>query len=256
VKLATLRIGYPRCQRRVSARTQPLCCGGHIKAQRLLRSPSLLLGARVAPARREPRPRLSHTHTPAPLCSSGHSLTAHPISHESIGPCTALTYRPLCDLPDVPSPRIPPPLRALGHAPHLRHSPPPMKEPGHARTAQPASMRALGHARTQHHPPPMRAPGRLHSRTTRLPRDPPGRKRTAQPDDDQSAHRKCSSKTQKQKDVQVAACLIPASYWESISSVQFSPTPMRAPDRAHTAPCVVWTYRGSATPPLAFSLAS
>jgi hypothetical protein len=40
-------------------------------------------------------------------------------------------------------------------------------------------------------------------------------------DDDQSAHRKRSSKTQKQKDVQVAACLIPASYWESISSVQF-----------------------------------
>jgi hypothetical protein len=40
-------------------------------------------------------------------------------------------------------------------------------------------------------------------------------------DDDQSAHTKCSSKTQKQKDVQVAACLIPASYWESISSVQF-----------------------------------
>ncbi len=47
------------------------------------------------------------------------------------------------------------------------------------------------------------------------------KKHNAQHDDDQSAHMKRSSKTQKRKDVQVAACLILASYGESISSVQF-----------------------------------
>jgi hypothetical protein len=39
-------------------------------------------------------------------------------------------------------------------------------------------------------------------------------------DDDQTAH-KTSSKAHKRKDVQVAACLIPASYWERVL-IQFS----------------------------------
>ncbi len=38
------------------------------------------------------------------------------------------------------------------------------------------------------------------------------KKKNGRHDDDQSAHRKCSSKTQKQKNVQVAACYIPTCY--------------------------------------------